>query len=110
MPVCYAEPDFHAAHDAMLCIADSAYVESNDRRTSCSHAWMKPAQEMIRLFEDLPEAIRNTLVVAQRCAVAAPKRKPILPKIGRAHVCTPVTNAQLACRLLLEKTNTKNPI
>src|SRR3546814_1579168 len=24
-------------------------------------------------------------------------------KIGRAHVCTPVTNAQLVCRLLLEK-------
>src|SRR3546814_3521578 len=28
------------------------------------------------------------------------------PKIGRAHVCTPVTNAHLVCRLLLEK-NTK---
>src|SRR3546814_14686605 len=68
----------------MLCIADSAYVESNDRRTSCSHAWMKPAQEMIRLFEDLPEAIRNTLVVAQRCAVAAPKRQPILPSLAGA--------------------------
>src|SRR3546814_8585181 len=24
-------------------------------------------------------------------------------KIGRAHVCTPVTNAQLVCRLLLDK-------
>src|SRR3546814_2521286 len=24
-------------------------------------------------------------------------------KIGRAHVCTPVTNAQLVCRLLLEQ-------
>src|SRR3546814_8729470 len=24
-------------------------------------------------------------------------------KIGRAHVCTPVTNAQLVCRLLLAK-------
>src|SRR3546814_18354446 len=43
---------------------------------------MKPAQEMIRLFEDLPEAIRNTLVVAQRCAVAAPKRKPILSSLA----------------------------
>src|SRR3546814_2442061 len=29
-------------------------------------------------------------------------------KIGRAHVCTPVTNAQLVCRLLLEKKNTNN--
>src|SRR3546814_4433648 len=25
-------------------------------------------------------------------------------EIGRAHVCTPVTNAHLVCRLLLEKT------
>src|SRR3546814_1758485 len=25
----------------------------------------------------------------------------IVPQIGRAHVCTPVTNAQLVCRLLL---------
>src|SRR3546814_8121459 len=28
-------------------------------------------------------------------------------KIGRAHVCTPVTNAHLVCRLLLEKKNIK---
>src|SRR3546814_7964646 len=26
-----------------------------------------------------------------------------ITKIGRAHVCTPVTNAHLVCRLLLEK-------
>ncbi len=34
------------------------------------------------LFEDLPEAIANTAVIARRCAVAAPKRKPILPRLG----------------------------
>src|SRR3546814_9326922 len=27
------------------------------------------------------------------------------PKIGRAHVCTPVTNAHLVCRHMLEKKN-----
>src|SRR3546814_9690586 len=27
-------------------------------------------------------------------------------QIGRAHVCTPVTNAHLVCRLLLENNNT----
>src|SRR3546814_7390598 len=27
-------------------------------------------------------------------------------KIGRAHVCTPVTNAHLVCRLLIDKKNT----
>ncbi|MEJ7925192.1 DNA polymerase III subunit alpha [Sphingobium sp. AN641] len=81
-PTCYAEPHFHEAHDVMLCIAESAYVETADRRTSSPDAWMKPAGEMRRLFDDLPEALANTLVVAQRCAVAAPKRKPILPSLA----------------------------
>jgi DNA polymerase-3 subunit alpha len=43
---------------------------------------MKPAKDMRTLFADLPEAIANTLVIAQRCAVAAPKRKPILPSLA----------------------------
>ncbi|OQW44399.1 MAG: DNA polymerase III subunit alpha [Proteobacteria bacterium SG_bin6] len=81
-PCCFAEADFGAAHDAMLCIANSTYIESEDRPRSSPDAWMKPAEAMAALFEDLPEAIANTLVVAQRCAVAAPKRKPILPSLA----------------------------
>src|SRR3546814_8146704 len=48
-------------------------------RVSSPEAWLKPAEAMEDAFSDLPEAIRNTLVVAQRCAFMAPKRKPILP-------------------------------
>ena len=81
-PACFAEADFHAAHDAMLCIAGSAYLDSPDRRRSSPDAWLKPAADMQKLFEDVPEALSNTLVVAQRCAVAAPKRKPILPSLA----------------------------
>ena len=103
-PTCFAEPHFHEAHDVMLCIADSAYVETPDRRTSSPDAWMKPAAEMKRLFEDLPEALANTLVVAQRCAVAAPKRKPILPSLagdieGEAKMLREQATAGLEARL-----------
>jgi DNA polymerase-3 subunit alpha len=80
-PACFATADFHGAHDVMLCIASSSYIESADRTCSSPDAWMKPAAEMERLFADVPEAIANTLVVAQRCAVAAPFRKPILPSL-----------------------------
>src|SRR3546814_2304707 len=31
------------------------------------------------------------------------RHRPHHAEIGRAHVCTPVTNAPLVCRLLLEK-------
>ncbi|NCP10685.1 MAG: DNA polymerase III subunit alpha [Sphingomonadales bacterium] len=81
-PCCFEEPGFHPAHDAMLCIAQSSYVESADRRKSSPEAWLKSSEMMEDLFSDIPEAIRNTLVVAQRCAVAAPKRDPILPSLA----------------------------
>ena len=81
-PASFVEPNFHAAHDAMLCIAQSAYVESEDRRVSSPEAWLKPAEAMEDAFSDLPEAIHNTLVVAQRCAFMAPKRAPILPSLA----------------------------
>ncbi|MBN8814849.1 MAG: DNA polymerase III subunit alpha [Sphingomonas sp.] len=81
-PCCFADQEFGEAHDAMLCIASSSYIASEDRPRSSPDAWLKPAKEMRTLFADLPEAIANTLVIAQRCGVAAPKRKPILPSLA----------------------------
>ncbi|MEO6581704.1 MAG: PHP domain-containing protein, partial [Sphingomicrobium sp.] len=81
-PAAYTDPSFHAAHDAMLCIAHSAYVESAERVTSSPDAWLKDGAAMTALFADLPEAIANTSVIAQRCAVAAPQRQPILPRLS----------------------------
>ncbi|CAM3200210.1 DNA polymerase III subunit alpha [Sphingomonas antarctica] len=81
-PAHYANAEFHAAHDIMLCIAGSAYVDSDDRAKSSPEAWIKPIEAMQALFGDLPDALANTLVVARRCAVSAPNRKPILPSLA----------------------------
>jgi len=81
-PAAFTDPAFHPAHDTMLCIANSAYVETAERVTSSPDAWLKDGAAMTELFADLPEALANTSVVAQRCAVAAPKRRPILPRLG----------------------------
>jgi DNA polymerase-3 subunit alpha len=81
-PARFAEADFHQAHDAMLCIAQSSQIDREDRQRSSPEAWIKPAAEMRRLFEDLPEAIENCAVIARRCAFGAPKRKPILPSVA----------------------------
>jgi len=81
-PAAYTDPTFHPAHDAMLCIASSAYVESADRISSSADAWLKDGGAMAELFADLPEALANTAVIAQRCAIAAPNRKPILPRLS----------------------------
>jgi DNA polymerase-3 subunit alpha len=81
-PACFTDASFHRAHDAMLCIAQSSQIDRDDRVKSSPEAWIKPAADMRKLFEDLPEAIDNTAVVARRCAIGAPRRKPILPSIA----------------------------
>ncbi|WP_373475100.1 DNA polymerase III subunit alpha [Sphingorhabdus sp.] len=81
-PAFFAEPEFFDAHDAMLCIADGEYVENQDRRKSSRETWIKTGKQMAALFADIPEALANTLVVAQRCAVGAPYRNPILPSLA----------------------------
>src|SRR3546814_3782447 len=46
---------------------------------------------------------RHDLALARFDVLAAIGRLSARGQIGRAHVCTPVTNAHLVCRLLLEK-------
>ena len=81
-PANFAEPHMHSAHDAMLCIANSSQIDSDDRPTSNPEAWVKSDRMMAEIFADLPEATANTLVVAQRCAFAPPRRAPILPSLA----------------------------
>ncbi len=81
-PSCFADPDFHEAHDAMTCIAGSAYVENDDRDKPSPHLWMKSALVMEELFGDIPEALENTVVIARRCAFSPPRRDPILPSLA----------------------------
>ena len=81
-PAHYADPHFYPAHDAMLCIANSTHIDAADRPRSSQTAFVKSAPMMAELFEDLPEALSNTLVIAQRCAFAPPEREPILPSLA----------------------------
>ncbi len=78
--VYFPDEDMYDAHDALLCVAEGAYVISEDRRRVTPEHRFKSSAEMAALFADLPEAVANTLVVARRCAYMAPTRAPILPR------------------------------
>ena len=81
-PANFAEPHMYKAHDAMLCIANSTHVDADERPKSNPESYVKTAHMMEEAFDDLPEAVANTLVIAQRCAYAPPYRKPILPSLA----------------------------
>ncbi|MEX1147050.1 MAG: DNA polymerase III subunit alpha, partial [Sphingomonadales bacterium] len=72
--------DMYEAHDALMCIAAGRYVSEADRPRLTPEHYFKSAAEMRALFDDLPEAIDNTVVIARRCAFRVPRIDPILPK------------------------------
>ena len=78
--VYFAKAATYAAHDALLCIADGAFVGQEERRRVTAEHWFKGAEAMRRLFADLPEACDNTVQIARRCAFMVKKRDPILPR------------------------------
>ena len=78
--VYFPERNMYEAHDALLCIADGAYVSQQERRNKTPEHYLKSAPEMRTLFADLPEALDNTLVIAQRCAFMVEHIDPILPR------------------------------
>ncbi|THD83417.1 DNA polymerase III subunit alpha [Aliigemmobacter aestuarii] len=79
----FPKAEMFEAHDALICIAEGAYVDQQaPRRRLTPQHYFKSEAEMCALFADLPEALANTVEIARRCAFAAHKRKPILPRFA----------------------------
>ena len=82
--VYFASPDDYEAHDALLCIAEGSYVTEDNRRRLSREHFFKTAEQMGEVFADLPEALANSVEIAQRCAFRPSGRKPILPNFVKA--------------------------
>ncbi|MFU8779278.1 MAG: PHP domain-containing protein, partial [Roseovarius sp.] len=65
--VYFPKSEMYEAHDAMLCVAEGTYVDqSAPRRRLTPQHYFKSQDEMAALFADLPEALENTVEIAQR--------------------------------------------
>lgn len=78
--VYFGPPHMAKAHEALIAIADGAFLGQDERRKVSPEHWFKPAADMRTLFADLPEACDNTLDIARRCAFLVQPRDPILPR------------------------------
>jgi DNA polymerase-3 subunit alpha len=64
----YLEGTHARAHEALLCIQTGTNLQDTGRfRFSTQEFYIKSAEEMARVFAELPEACQNTLAVAERC-------------------------------------------
>ncbi|MGR0279960.1 DNA polymerase III subunit alpha [Marinomonas dokdonensis] len=58
------------AHEARVCIHDGVTLDDPRRKRRYSEEqYFKTADEMEALFEDIPEALENTVEIAKRCSV-----------------------------------------
>jgi len=76
----YTQRDDAEAHDILLCLQTGTIVSDPKRlRFQNDEFYLKSPQEMAERFRELPEAVENTLRIAERCHLQLETR-PLLPR------------------------------
>lgn len=86
----YVKETDASSHDTLLCIQTGSKVaETNRMKFDSSSFYLKSADEMLKLFGEIPESLTNTRLVAEMCDVKIPfpkgseryPRYPLPPEI-----------------------------
>lgn len=68
------------AHEARVCINDRRTLDDPRRpRTYSDTQYLRSTEEMLELFNDIPEALQNTVEIAKRCNLELSLGTPCLP-------------------------------
>jgi DNA polymerase III subunit alpha len=80
-PVQFLERDDFEAHEARVCIAEGETL-ANPRRVKrfSAEQYFKTRAQIEALFADVPSALANSLLIAQRCNLQLTLDKPQLPR------------------------------
>jgi DNA polymerase-3 subunit alpha len=79
----YLRQGDYQPHDILLCIGTGKTVNDAQRlRYTGDQFFLKTAEQMAAVFNDYPEALKNTMLVAERCNVTIPTGQNHLPSFG----------------------------
>ncbi|MDR1677166.1 MAG: DNA polymerase III subunit alpha [Deltaproteobacteria bacterium] len=83
----YLKKEDHEGHDVLLCIQTNKLVSDHKRmRMETNEFYFKSPQEMAHDFSWCPEALANTLAIAEQCNLEFPSQKvylfPTLPGLS----------------------------
>jgi len=68
------------AQDVLICIGTAKKFDDADRmKFSSDEYYLKDQEEMYRLFSEVPQALENTLKIAEQCNLEIPLPGPLLP-------------------------------
>jgi DNA polymerase-3 subunit alpha len=67
------------AHDRLICLSTGKDFDDPDRMRYTKQEWLKSTEEMNRIFADIPEALTNTLEVADKVEFYSIDNPPLMP-------------------------------
>jgi DNA polymerase-3 subunit alpha len=77
----YLDKEDALAQDVLICIGTGKKLSEEKRlKFEYPEFYFKSQAEMERLFSGLPEALANTVVIAERCNLEIPMPGPLLPR------------------------------
>ena len=93
----FVAPEDFEAHETRICIQQGRTLQEPDRpRDFTENQYLKSPAEMAALFADLPEALANSVTIAQRCSLQLPLGELRLPSFQ-------VPNGKSAAEYLKER-------
>ncbi len=75
----FVDEDNAEAHDRLICLSTSKDLDDPTRMLYTKQEWMKTKAEMNLLFEDVPEALSNTLEILDKVEYYSIDHAPIMP-------------------------------
>ena len=76
----YLRESDHHPHDVLLCIGTGkGFTDPKRLRYEAKQFFLKSAEEMAEVFKDFPDALANTVRIAERCNVALVEGENYLP-------------------------------
>lgn len=76
----FLQQDEFEAHEVRVCINDRRTLDDPRRpRNYTDQQFLKSAEDMIQLFQDIPEAIENAVEIGKRCTLSLELDQPSLP-------------------------------
>jgi DNA polymerase-3 subunit alpha len=76
----FVEEEHGEAHDRLICLSTGKMVKEENRMHYTKQEWLKTPEEMLEIFSDIPEALSNTLEIAEKVEVYSIDSGPLMPK------------------------------
>jgi DNA polymerase-3 subunit alpha len=94
----YVEKGDAELQDVLLAVQTGKTLQDTDRmRMQGNTYYMRSEEEMLRLFSEVPEAIHNTVEIAERCNVDLSRKKYLIPDFPVPEGYTPESHLRELC-------------